>query len=65
MKFRIRQLGFDSLYISRFTRPVVPQSRKYYFLSEETDDRDWRELQQQVTLKPSDEDSGKDGLGNK
>ncbi|XP_042590255.1 protein Hook homolog 2-like isoform X1 [Cyprinus carpio] len=26
------------------------QSRKYYFLSEETDDRDWRELQQQVSV---------------
>uniref|UniRef100_A0A8C2CAT2 Hook microtubule tethering protein 2 n=1 Tax=Cyprinus carpio TaxID=7962 RepID=A0A8C2CAT2_CYPCA len=25
-------------------------SRKYYFLSEETDDRDWRELQQQVSV---------------
>uniref|UniRef100_A0A8C1QP84 Calponin-homology (CH) domain-containing protein n=1 Tax=Cyprinus carpio TaxID=7962 RepID=A0A8C1QP84_CYPCA len=46
----IQELGFDSLYISRFTRPVVPQSRKYYFLSEETDDRDWRELQQQVSV---------------
>uniref|UniRef100_A0A8C1PAD1 Hook microtubule-tethering protein 2 n=2 Tax=Cyprinus carpio TaxID=7962 RepID=A0A8C1PAD1_CYPCA len=40
--------------ILTFSHPVDPQSRKYYFLSEETDNRDYthrcRELQQQVSV---------------
>ncbi len=53
-----------------FSRPVDPQSRKYYFLSEDTDDRDFtsqrcRELQQQVTAELNDDKSRKADLSNK
>uniref|UniRef100_A0A8C1WWH7 Hook microtubule tethering protein 2 n=1 Tax=Cyprinus carpio TaxID=7962 RepID=A0A8C1WWH7_CYPCA len=48
------RMGLGFLHYLTFSRPVDPQSRKYYFLSEETDNRDYthrcRELQQQVSV---------------
>ncbi len=55
---------FRIVFYLMLPRSVDPQSRKYYFLSEETDDRD-RELQQQVSAELKDDESRKADLSNK